>query len=150
MFSDVNVCPVSTLRSGSICCQLSSHSLLSLSTPEGGCVHLVKESPTLFLSLHHMLLPLVSLGETIFLTCLHQWAKCPPAVKDNLIEFFRIQLLIHHPRYWLWVVEAYECNDLQIAGAPTLTMMGRGRLVMSLGDATWISCTTNCLQTLNQ
>ena len=39
------------------------------------------------------------LGEDIFLNCLHQWGRCPPAVKDHIVEFFRIQLTVHHPRY---------------------------------------------------
>ena len=41
----------------------------------------------------------VCLGEEIFLNCLHQWGKCPPAVKGHIIEFFRVQLTVHHPRY---------------------------------------------------
>ena len=41
---------------------------------------------------------LCKLGEEIFCHMLHLWSKCQPAVRDQIIEFLRIQLCIHHPR----------------------------------------------------
>ena len=41
---------------------------------------------------------LCKLGEDIFLHILHLWSKCQPALKDQVVEFLRIQVRVHHPR----------------------------------------------------
>ena len=41
---------------------------------------------------------LCKLGEDIFHHILHLWSKCQPALKDQVVEFLRIQIRVHHPR----------------------------------------------------
>ena len=41
---------------------------------------------------------LCKLGEDIFLHILQLWNKCQPALKDQVVEFLRIQMRVHHPR----------------------------------------------------
>jgi len=41
---------------------------------------------------------LCKLGEEIFPHLLHLWSKCQPAVKDQLIDFLRMEVRVHHPR----------------------------------------------------
>ena len=41
---------------------------------------------------------LCKLGEDIFLHILQLWRMCQPSLKDQIVEFLRIQMRVHHPR----------------------------------------------------
>ena len=88
-------------------------------------------------------------GEDIFLSCLHQWGRCPPAVKDHLTEFFRVQLRVHHPKYITRNLY-WNINKCLISGAPILTKKGHGQPMMFCGVVIWRNFMTSSSVTWRQ